>query len=309
MLCFVFAALVVLLDQFFKRWIVRSLELFESMELIPGVIGLTHIQNTGAAFSILADQRWLLAGISFVASIILVFILLRYTEGFWGTLGLSAVLGGAVGNLIDRVFHGYVVDMFRFEFINFAIFNIADIFITLGFATFCIHFIVASIRTAKNEKKGLNTITSIQGGQGEVFDFPEELGEPDFGDFSDTRVIPTGPLPQIREQHTERLGTGPLPHIRERHAERLGTGPLPHIYEERLRTGPLPPMRGEREQMHEQSDPASWQRYYEPTMDAQEDMDSSLEAISTPNSMETELDLGADYDVDKILREYGFEKD
>jgi signal peptidase II len=82
MLCFIFAALAVVLDQVFKRWIMLTVEYQGHVTLIPGVIELTHFQNTGAAFSILADKRWLLAGISLVAAIILIFILLRYTEGF-----------------------------------------------------------------------------------------------------------------------------------------------------------------------------------------------------------------------------------
>ena len=147
MLCFVFAALVVLLDQLFKRWVVITLMVGEETVVVNGLLNLLHVENSGAAFSILPDHRWLLAAISFVAALVLIAILLRYNEGFWGTLGLASVLGGAVGNLIDRVFHGYVVDMFRFPFMEFAIFNIADIFITLGMITFCIFFIITSFRS------------------------------------------------------------------------------------------------------------------------------------------------------------------
>ena len=152
MLCFIFAVLIVLLDQFIKRWILLTLALHESMELIPGVVGLTHVENTGAAFSILENQRWLLIGIAVVAALLLIAILLRYNDGFWSTLGLAAVLGGTLGNLADRVLLGYVVDIFELQFMNFAIFNIADIFITLGGITFLIHFIVSSLRPAKSEE-------------------------------------------------------------------------------------------------------------------------------------------------------------
>jgi len=153
MLCFLFAGLIVALDQFFKHWILRTLRVGEEgPEVIPGLLGLTRWENDGAMLNILSGQQWLLAGIAFGAAIVLVMILLRYNEGFWGTIGLAAVLGGTVGNLVDRIFNdGKVVDMFRTLPFNFPIFNIADIFITLGFITFLIHFIAISFKPEENE--------------------------------------------------------------------------------------------------------------------------------------------------------------
>jgi len=153
MLCFLFAALIVALDQFFKHWVLRTLIIGEAgPEIIPGVLGLTRWENDGAMLNILSGQQWLLAAIAFVAAIALVMILLRYNEGFWGTIGLAAVLGGTVGNLIDRIVNeGRVIDMFRTLFISFPIFNIADIFITMGFITFLIHFIYLTAKTSKTE--------------------------------------------------------------------------------------------------------------------------------------------------------------
>ena len=139
-LSFVFAALVVLLDQLFKRLTIITLSAGGEIVLIPHVIGLIYVRNYGAAFGIFQDMRWPLAGIQFVLCLLLVAVLMRYNTGFWGKLGLSAFLGGGVGNLIDRVFRGYVVDMFELQFMNFAIFNIADIFITLGGIVFFINF-------------------------------------------------------------------------------------------------------------------------------------------------------------------------
>jgi len=153
MLIFIFSALIVALDQFFKHYIMRTLEIGErGPVIIPGVLGLTRWENDGAMLNILSGQQWLLAGIAFVAAVVLIMILLRYNDGFWGSLGLASVLGGTVGNLIDRIFNdGAVVDMFRTLFINFPIFNFADIFITLGFATFLVHFISLSIKEARGE--------------------------------------------------------------------------------------------------------------------------------------------------------------
>ena len=153
MLIFLFSALIVALDQFFKHYIMRTLEIGErGPVIIPGILGLTRWENDGAMLNILSGQQWLLAGIAFVAAVVLIMILLRYNDGFWGSLGLASVLGGTVGNLIDRIFNdGAVVDMFRTLFISFPIFNFADIFITLGFATFLVHFISLSIKEARGE--------------------------------------------------------------------------------------------------------------------------------------------------------------
>jgi len=154
MLCFLFAALIVALDQFFKQWILRTLEVGDTGPvIIPGVLGLTRWENDGAMLNILSGQQWLLAAIAFGAAVVLVMILLRYNEGFWGTLGLAAVLGGTVGNLADRIFNdGKVVDMFETLFMRFPIFNIADIFITLGFLTFLVHFIIVTLEAERAEK-------------------------------------------------------------------------------------------------------------------------------------------------------------
>jgi hypothetical protein len=227
----------------------------------------------------LAGQRWLLAGIALVSSVILVFILLRYTEGFWGTLGLSAVLGGAVGNLIDRVVLGYVVDMFRPLFIDFAVFNIADIFITLGFTTFCLHFIVMSIKSSRSDKKDFKTIPSQEGDQDELYSYPEELGEPDFDDFSDTRAIP--PVNSGRSYDP---------------TERSVSDPATDSYAETA-------------QDQEYKEISSWQEYYEPVPDPPAEVISSLQAISALDALESELGLGDDMNVDDMLREYGFEDD
>ena len=155
MLIFVFSALAAALDLIFKRWIVLVLPLHEQISLIPGVIGLTHLHNTGAAFGLFAGHRWELVAIKFVAIVVLVFILLRYNESFWGRLGLAAILGGAGGNFIDRLFNGYVVDMFELYFINFAIFNIADIFITGGAALFVIMTIIYTVKDSDDNKEAM----------------------------------------------------------------------------------------------------------------------------------------------------------
>ena len=254
MLCFVFAALVVALDQLFKRWIVLSLPLQEQLPLIPGVIGLTHVQNTGASFGIFSGMRWPLAAIMLVCIIALIFILRRYDRGFWGSLGLSAVLGGAVGNLLDRVLLGYVVDMFDLQFVNFAIFNIADCFITLGAITFCVHFIFASQKPKK--AAGTPTIKAV---------YENQFGPADENE-QETR---------IREVYRREVQPRTAPSAAEPASVPGQT--RSHV----SAPSPVP-------------EPPQPEEHTEETDDAYlKDLGVSFE----------------DYDVDSLLKEYGFEKD
>jgi len=134
------AALLVMLDQASKLAVLRLLEPYQTIPLVPG-FNLTLAFNRGASFSFLADaggwQRWLFSGISLAASVIIV-ILLRRTPPAdrLNGLGLSLVLGGAVGNLIDRLWLGHVVDFFDvyYRAWHFPAFNVADSAITVGAA-------------------------------------------------------------------------------------------------------------------------------------------------------------------------------
>jgi len=301
-------------------------------------MSLIYVENTGAAFSILSDQRWLLVGVAFVASLFLVAILLRYNEGFWGTLGLSAVLGGAVGNLVDRVFNGYVIDMFRpLLFPNFAIFNIADIFITLGGITFCIFFIISSVRS---EKK------TPESAEPEPDAFDEELYDPyeyaqtqpedGFDYSSDTKVLPSrrtaaeqAPVYFEPDSDTQVFRTQ-----ESEPAESFATGGESREYFEAAQDDAeyYDPAQITREyyapaqEAQEYHDPAQvTQEYYDPAQDTteyyapvpeasviyieppdpQNDFESALTAL---DALESELGSVEDYDVDALLREYGFEE-
>ncbi len=144
MIYFIISALIVLLDQVSKYFLSLQLSPGETVQLIPGVINMIYVENTGAAFSFLSDMRWLLISISSIAVILLVVLLIRFGSKMKpiGRIALASVLGGAVGNLIDRAFFGYVADFFEFAFISwFAVFNVADIFITVGGIGFCIYYL------------------------------------------------------------------------------------------------------------------------------------------------------------------------
>ena len=142
---------IIVLDQWVKWWVPKVLAhdslssvIMRSKSFLPGV-NLTYTENTGAAFSMLdgGAARWFLVAVSTLA---VVFIILavckRWIPSLFGIISIACVLGGAAGNLIDRAARGYVIDMFEFSFVNFAIFNVADVFITVGGACFCLHLIL-----------------------------------------------------------------------------------------------------------------------------------------------------------------------
>lgn len=128
----VFLAIIVL-DQNIKHWAVTALQPVRSIPVIDGVLHWTYAENTGAAFSMLSGQRLFLILIPLLVCAVLLYLLISkrisHPLGHWA---LVFLLGGAVGNLIDRVLRGFVVDFIDVRLINFAIFNVADIFVTVG---------------------------------------------------------------------------------------------------------------------------------------------------------------------------------
>ena len=108
--------------------------LTEAITLIPGVVGLRYAENTGMAFSLFSGRPWLLGLVSATVILIGFLALRRYRLGTLARIAAMLMLGGALGNMIDRLFIGYVVDMFEFLFVDFAIFNVADAALTVGCA-------------------------------------------------------------------------------------------------------------------------------------------------------------------------------
>ena len=133
MIYIVVAALLVVLDQVVKFLVRTTMVLGDSMVLIPDVLGITYVQNTGAAFSSFPNATMVLAGISLLVSLLLILaILLRWVRHPFGRFTLMLLLAGAVGNLIDRAVMGYVTDMVQVLFVKFAVFNLADVFVVTG---------------------------------------------------------------------------------------------------------------------------------------------------------------------------------
>ena len=129
------------IDMLSKRAIVNYFQVERtSLPIIPNIFHFTYIRNHGAAFSILEGQPWL-GWLSLIVSLILVAIgILRNFNDIWEQIGLGAILAGAAGNGIDRLFFGgSVVDFIDLRIINFAIFNWADISINVGIICLLIH--------------------------------------------------------------------------------------------------------------------------------------------------------------------------
>jgi signal peptidase II len=135
------SACIVLADQISKSYIAQHFGEFEHISVLP-ILDITRMHNVGAAFSFLASasgwQRWVFIGLALVVSIGIIVWLLRLKGGAHGLLacGLSLVLGGALGNLIDRIRLGHVIDFIHFHWNGayFPAFNVADSAITVGAA-------------------------------------------------------------------------------------------------------------------------------------------------------------------------------
>ncbi len=128
-------AAVIVLDQITKSAAVRYLKPIPTKPLIEDVLHLTYVTNYGAAFGMLANHRWIFLAISTVSIVLMIAYLFskQVTHPLLG-VALSCVIGGGIGNMIDRTIMGYVVDFVDFRLINFAVFNVADIFVCVGCA-------------------------------------------------------------------------------------------------------------------------------------------------------------------------------
>lgn len=120
------------IDQLIKFEVVSTIALGSSRILIPKVLALTNLHNDGAAWSMLAGKQTFFIIITILAIIVIGYFLYRYRQNTAMLIGLSFILAGAIGNFIDRLWQGYVVDMFEILFINFPIFNFADSCLTIG---------------------------------------------------------------------------------------------------------------------------------------------------------------------------------
>lgn len=146
----IIAALIIILDQFTKYLIQSNMDLLQSIPVWEGIFHLTYIQNFGAAFNILEGRQFLLIAVTMILNAaILIFIYIKRNSSHWSLLlGLSFIAGGGIGNLINRITKGYVVDFFDFHI--WPVFNISDIFVCIGCGLL---FIYIFFFDSKNLKK------------------------------------------------------------------------------------------------------------------------------------------------------------
>lgn len=150
-----FIAAVVAADQLAKYLTVANIELFADVPFIPGLLQLTYVQNTGAAFSSFQGQQWLFAVIFVIFTGLILWEFYKKPMPFtklerWC---IAAVYAGGLGNMIDRVRLGYVVDMIETTFMEFPVFNVADCFITCGCILLMAHLFLFNKEFWKDDKK------------------------------------------------------------------------------------------------------------------------------------------------------------
>ena len=150
-----FAAGIVAADQISKALVLTHIPLGGEVPVLPGVVGLTYVRNFGAAFSSFQGMQWLFAVIfiAFTAAIIWEFSKKRLPFTTFDRWCIALIYAGGLGNMIDRVRLGYVVDMIAVDFMEFPVFNVADCFITCGCILLIVHLIFFNKQFWKEDKK------------------------------------------------------------------------------------------------------------------------------------------------------------
>ena len=149
-----FVAGATALDQLTKYLVVENISLYGHVEFIPDVLSFTYVQNTGAAFSSFKGMQWLFLVVFIVctAGVVWEFSKKKMPFTTFERWCIAAIYAGGLGNMIDRLRYGYVVDMVKTEFMNFPVFNVADCFITCGCVLLLVHLFFFNREFWKDEK-------------------------------------------------------------------------------------------------------------------------------------------------------------
>ena len=133
MFFYLLSILLILIDQISKYYTLKMLKPIGTLEIIKGVFSLTYVENRGAAFGILQNARWIFIAATAVAIVCLIVYKCKYKpKGIIINTALLFILSGAVGNMIDRIWRGFVVDMLEVTFITYPVFNFADCLVVIG---------------------------------------------------------------------------------------------------------------------------------------------------------------------------------
>ncbi len=159
---------IVFADAFVKKWAYTTLydKHHGKLGFIKGVLGFNYTENTGAAWSMLKNAPWIFISISLVMVVVItVYFVISEEKNLLLRISLVMIAGGGIGNLIDRLFrtgskfgnrNGFVVDMFNFEFIDFPVFNVADVFVCVGSALFILYMLIYGFSDKKTQKADKN---------------------------------------------------------------------------------------------------------------------------------------------------------
>lgn len=164
-LAFVIAAVVIAGDQLTKAWVMNTLKPIGDIPLWEGVFHFHYAQNTGASFGMLPGFKWVFTAFSVAASIAIIAYIVRQRRWLPAMLAvpLGLMLGGAIGNLIDRIRVGYVIDFLYFKLINFAIFNVADSCLVVGAILLAVYLVFLLPRhEAAASREGSGDETGLQ---------------------------------------------------------------------------------------------------------------------------------------------------
>ena len=150
-----FAAAIVVLDQVTKFLVVQNIDLWGHADAVPGLFSLTYCLNDGAAWSTFRGARWFFVAIFAVLTVLVLLEYFKKPMPFtkFERWCIAAVYAGGLGNIIDRIFRGKVVDMIQLDFMDFPVFNIADCFITCGCIALMVSLILFNKEFWKDEKK------------------------------------------------------------------------------------------------------------------------------------------------------------
>ncbi len=145
---------VVGLDQWTKILALAHLRQVKTLPLIENILHLTYVENRGAAFGMLAEHRWVFMAFSILA-IVAIFVWLWHEKpkSIWLRLAAAFIVGGGIGNMIDRIARGFVVDFIDVRCIDFYVFNVADSFVCVGCAMFFIWVLRSEIAEKKKKKE------------------------------------------------------------------------------------------------------------------------------------------------------------
>lgn len=144
-LYFIGSALLILIDQITKYWAYNNLRTARAISIIDKVFRLNYCENRGAAFGVLQNQLWLFVIITVLVIGAVIFFMIKFKPKNKLLIGsLTLLTGGALGNFIDRIARGFVVDFLDFHLINFPVFNVADCFVVIGAILFAVYVLFFS---------------------------------------------------------------------------------------------------------------------------------------------------------------------